>query len=169
MKRYIPIFCLMITSAYAAEPQYLDLSQYPFVKQTELKARIDDLNLHPTLPKLKDTSLQTVNNFVNSFKYSHNDMNVHWKSPAEFFHDKGGDCKDYAVVKYYYLRDKHDVKIAIGRLKKKGQEGHAVLVVDDTYVLDNRFNKIETLSEAEKGMKIYGYIDQKGMYEQESQ
>lgn len=160
-KQLLAIAMIMFCNAAYAQP-YDDLSELTPPKQAEMKKRFEVLALNPELPELRDNSIQGVNEFVNSFKYDHNGMSVHWKTPAEFFRDSGGDCKDYAIVKYHYLKKSHDVKVMVGLLRND-QEGHAVLLVDNKYVLDNRFNAVITKDQARTYMKIYGYFTDKGM------
>ncbi len=60
-----------------------------------------------------------------------------WKTPAEFY-KQGGDCEDFAVAKYYYLRGlkvpESQMHIAVVMIKGT-QQMHAVLLVGDE-VLD---------------------------------
>lgn len=54
-----------------------------------------------------DVQLTKVNDFFNQFQYE-SDMvsrgvEDYWKSPDEFIKDGGGDCEDYALIKYFTL------------------------------------------------------------------
>lgn len=54
-----------------------------------------------------DVQLTKVNDFFNQFHYE-SDMESrgvedYWKSPEEFINDGGGDCEDYALIKYFTL------------------------------------------------------------------
>jgi predicted transglutaminase-like cysteine proteinase len=67
-----------------------------------------------------------------------------WETPAEMF-ARGGDCEDYALTKYFALRDlglsESAMRIAI-LWDNQDQEQHAVLFVDldgQSWVLDNKF------------------------------
>ena len=67
-----------------------------------------------------------------------------WETPAEMF-ARGGDCEDYALTKYFALRDlglsERAMRIAIV-WDNADQEQHAVLFVDvdgQRWVLDNKF------------------------------
>ncbi len=55
----------------------------------------------------KQSQLSRVNDFMNNFPYVTDIMNWarndFWETPLEFQH-KGGECKDYAVAKYWSLR-----------------------------------------------------------------
>ncbi|TAL59384.1 MAG: hypothetical protein EPN84_11340 [Legionella sp.] len=51
--------------------------------------------------------LEKVNSFFNLFNYS-TDMESHgvedyWESPDEFIKEGGGDCEDFAIIKYFTL------------------------------------------------------------------
>ncbi len=108
-----------------------------------LKAKLDGKPL--------EEQLRGVNNFFNQWPYK-SDMQVwkvedYWATPAEFLR-KSGDCEDYAIVKYYALRDlgvpANQLRIVALRDSIRGI-GHAVLVVfmkDNAYVLDNLSNLI---------------------------
>lgn len=95
--------------------------------------------------------LQQVNTLFNQWQYK-KDIAVwgvedYWATPAEFM-KKSGDCEDYAIVKYYALRD---LGVPAEQLRVVALTdtlydiGHAVLVVymdGDAYVLDNVTNLI---------------------------
>jgi predicted transglutaminase-like cysteine proteinase len=57
------------------------------------------------LPKTEQ--MLAVNRFVNTFEYVSDKVNWggidYWETPQEFFY-KGGECKDYAIAKYFTLR-----------------------------------------------------------------
>ena len=95
--------------------------------------------------------IQGVNKFFNQWPYK-TDMQVwkvedYWATPAEFMR-KSGDCEDYAITKYYALRDLGvpATQLRIVALKDTIRGiGHAILVVfmdNDAYVLDNLSNLI---------------------------
>ena len=88
-----------------------------------------------------------VNNFVNRVTYKQDNWiynkDDYWASPAELFKN-GGDCEDYAITKYFTLRQlgfsASDLKIAMVYDVYSGTD-HAFLTVrhnNATYVLDNR-------------------------------
>ncbi len=53
------------------------------------------------------TQLKQVNDFFNQFLYEEDidsrGVDDYWKSPAEFIVDGGGDCEDFAIIKYFTL------------------------------------------------------------------
>ena len=90
--------------------------------------------------------LKTVNTFFNKWPYRL-DQDVYgtsdwWATPQEFL-KLSGDCEDYAITKYYALRDlghsPDNLRIVVLRDRIRGI-AHAILVVildGDAYVLDN--------------------------------
>lgn len=51
--------------------------------------------------------LEKVNSFFNQFNYETDPVtgasDDYWKSPVEFIVDGGGDCEDFAIIKYFTL------------------------------------------------------------------
>jgi predicted transglutaminase-like cysteine proteinase len=95
--------------------------------------------------------MKAVNNFFNQWPYKF-DMDLwgvedYWATPREFVM-KSGDCEDYAIAKYYALRDlgvpAGSMRIAAVKDNIRGL-GHAILVVfvdNDAYILDNLTNLV---------------------------
>jgi len=94
-----------------------------------------------------------VNRYVNEIQYMQDVANWgesdHWAAPAEFFAN-GGDCEDYAIAKYFALRqlgfNKEKLRIVVlyDRIRNLG---HAVLAVyggKDILILDSLSNFITT-------------------------
>jgi predicted transglutaminase-like cysteine proteinase len=92
-----------------------------------------------------------VNSFFNQWPYKTDRLvwgvEDYWATPCEFM-SRSGDCEDYAIAKYYALRDlgvpASQMRVAAIRNSMTGN-GHAVLVVfmhDDAYVLDNVTNTV---------------------------
>jgi len=91
-------------------------------------------------------ALTAVNRYVNRRPYVSDETNWHeadhWATPGEFF-DRSGDCEDFAIVKYWSLRQlgwsDAELRIVAVHDLEKGI-GHAVLVAflnGRAYVLDN--------------------------------
>lgn len=76
-----------------------------------------------------------VNDVVNRYRYV-NEKDDIWKTPEQFYRDGGGDCEDFAIAKCELLRDEHDVKLLVAVNTSSGI-AHAVLLVDEKFVLDN--------------------------------
>lgn len=57
--------------------------------------------------KSVDVQLEKVNSFFNQFSFESDQQSQgvedYWKSPDEFIIDGGGDCEDYAIIKYFTL------------------------------------------------------------------
>jgi predicted transglutaminase-like cysteine proteinase len=73
----------------------------------------------------------------------------HWSPPLKTL-GQAGDCEDYAIAKFYLLRDlgipDEDMRIVLLKDRKAGED-HAVLAVRGAYawhLLDNRFNALES-------------------------
>ncbi|MBR3664937.1 MAG: transglutaminase-like cysteine peptidase [Desulfovibrio sp.] len=90
--------------------------------------------------------LRYVHNFWNKFPYREDILNWgvddYWAIPDEFL-KKSGDCEDYAIIKYFSLRqlglEADKMRIVVLRDTVRNL-AHAVLVVymdNDAYVLDN--------------------------------
>lgn len=96
--------------------------------------------------------LRLVNSFWNSWPYREDQANWgkqdYWAAPAQFL-KKSGDCEDYAIVKYFTLKElgiaPDSMRIVILRDTIRNL-AHAVLVVyldDEAYVLDNLSNVVQ--------------------------
>jgi len=108
--------------------------------------------------------LDAVNDFVNRVAYRRDDDNYglpdYWASPAEFF-EKGGDCEDYVIAKYFIL--KH-FGIAPSNMRMvvviDNDIVHAILVVSinaDEVILDNRFSLSDSLASMARYRVIYSF------------
>lgn len=95
--------------------------------------------------------LRYVNSFWNTWPYKEDLANWgkpdYWAIPAQFL-KKSGDCEDYAIAKYFTLRElgipADDMRIVVLRDTLRNL-AHAVLVVymnGDAYVLDNLSNAV---------------------------
>lgn len=97
--------------------------------------------------KKRIEQLKAVNAFFNKWPYRLDQANYgmrdYWASPPEFLH-KSGDCEDYAIAKYYALKELgfsvDDLRIVAVKDTIRNI-GHAVLAVyvdDQIYILDNQ-------------------------------
>lgn len=95
----------------------------------------------------KSEQLFKVNLWLNSFPYKQDNhiygKSDHWSSPTEFL-THGGDCEDFAIIKYITLRElgftAAELKIAIVYDVFSGTD-HAFLLANnenEEFVLDNR-------------------------------
>ncbi|WP_300127544.1 transglutaminase-like cysteine peptidase [Desulfovibrio sp.] len=96
--------------------------------------------------------LKLVNTFWNTWPYREDMVNWgkpdYWAIPAQFL-KKSGDCEDYAIAKYFTLRElgfpPEDMRIVVLRDTIRNL-AHAVLVVyldGEAYVLDNLSNVVQ--------------------------
>ncbi len=95
--------------------------------------------------------LRYVNGFWNTWPYKEDISNWgvedYWAIPAEFLR-KSGDCEDYAIVKYFTLKElgipAENMRIVVVRDTLRNL-AHAVLAVylnGDAYILDNLSNTV---------------------------
>lgn len=95
--------------------------------------------------------LRYVNSFWNTWPYKEDIVNWgvedYWAIPAEFL-KKSGDCEDYAIVKYFTLKElgipAENMRIVVVRDTVRNL-AHAVLAVylnGDAYILDNLSNAV---------------------------
>ncbi len=95
--------------------------------------------------------LRYVNSFWNTWPYIEDITNWkvpdYWSIPAEFI-KKSGDCEDYAIVKYFTLKELgipvEDMRIVVVRdtLRNLAHAVLAVYVNGDAYILDNLSNTV---------------------------
>lgn len=97
-------------------------------------------------------TLKLVNTFWNTWPYREDMANWgkpdYWAIPAQFL-KKSGDCEDYAIAKYFTLKElgipPEDMRIVVLRDTIRNL-AHAVLVVyldGEAYVLDNLSNVVQ--------------------------
>ncbi|MEG6591413.1 transglutaminase-like cysteine peptidase [Desulfovibrio sp. 1188_IL3213] len=95
--------------------------------------------------------LRYVNGFWNTWPYKEDIVNWgvedYWAIPSEFLR-KSGDCEDYAIVKYFTLKElgipAENMRIVVVRDTLRNL-AHAVLAVylnGDAYILDNLSNTV---------------------------
>jgi predicted transglutaminase-like cysteine proteinase len=102
--------------------------------------------------KSQEVQMSSVNNYFNNIKYI-NDIKLfgktdYWQTPYEFI-NKGGDCEDYAIAKYFMLKrlgfSTDNLKIVINKDINLGGIAHSVLVVNynnQELMLDNQIKNI---------------------------
>jgi predicted transglutaminase-like cysteine proteinase len=142
-------------------------------KKAKKRAVILDKVLHnaknkDTLHKLKD-----VNDFWNKIKYRR-DKQVwgkkdYWAAPFEFLGRGAGDCEDYAIAKYYSLRElgipEKKLRITYVKLLRKRtkfEEAHMVLTYyhkpgATPIVLDNVNKKLKLASKRKDLRPVYSF------------
>ena len=93
---------------------------------------------------------------VNQTPYLDDDENWgkedYWATPKEFYSKSRGDCEDYAIAKYFALREagvpSSRMMLVVGEIDD-GESVHAVLFVTykETFVLDNIVQRVTPLNE----------------------
>lgn len=122
------------------------LLQKHFNKSTTWEALKNRLAGKPALEQMR-----MVNSFWNGWPYREDNVNWgrqdYWAIPAQFL-KKSGDCEDYAIVKYFTLKelgfDIGKMRIVVLRDTVRNL-AHAVLAVymdNDVYILDNLSNVV---------------------------
>ena len=84
----------------------------------------------------------------------------YWATPTEFYNKGAGDCEDYAIAKYFALRQAGILanKMLLAVIEIDGGDTvHAVLFVryKDIFVLDNLFERV---------IPVKDYLDHKLLY-----
>lgn len=108
--------------------------------------------------------IRAVNSFADRVAYVTDRNNYgtvdHWATPREFF-TRGGDCEDFAIIKYLSLRalgwptTKMRIVVVMDRRKR---QAHAVLVVyhrGTSYILDNQIAAVTRDDEIAHYQPVY--------------
>lgn len=117
--------------------------------------------------------LQKINTYVNNqFRY-YLDTEDKWMTPQEFVKEGGGDCEDFAITKYFMVKEAIKIKeqtdtdkcimIAIGK-QIFTRIFHAVLLVQTRfgyYMLDNAEDAIYNTGSVYWFEPIYGLCPKK--------
>lgn len=145
----------------------------PFYRWTGVLARMDAspqsprpwLNNKKALEGLPaEDMVQKVNDIINSYDYIADPVNWktsdYWETPTEFFLH-GGDCEDFAIAKYAWLRflgiAENRLLIAIVHDRIRDRP-HAVLILymnNKAMVLDSQVNEIRDSSTMSRYRPLY--------------
>lgn len=109
--------------------------------------------------------IERINDFMNKVPYVDDYKRYgqagYWEATPERFFDGGGDCKDYALVKYASLQalgfSPEQLRIAVVMDITKNIL-HAILIVKEpnaAYVLDNQARNIETTADVHRYQPIF--------------
>lgn len=137
--------------------------------------------LRHVLLKGADLSLEQqvrlVNRYINRQRYkddrisSRSEAGNEWETLTEFLH-RGGDCEDFAVAKYFLLRefgvDAEDMRIVVGQEAKRTTH-HAMLAIrfdDSVWLLEND-NTIQRNGFQDINRFVYA-INEQGIWDHES-
>lgn len=99
----------------------------------------------------RGAQIRAVNRFVNSFRYRTDSVNYgrvdYWATPRQFF-ARGGDCEDFAIVKYLTLKalgwSQSRLRLVV-LMDRRKRQAHAVLAVyhgGRRHILDNQFRRV---------------------------
>lgn len=182
MKLSIIIFSITISILFSSlsAKKTFNISQAKlnsFTKKYGSKAKkriiIWDKILQSTKNKSTLEKLKTVNNFFNKIKYKrdikHWKKRDYWASPFEFLGSGAGDCEDYAIAKYFTLRELGipDKKLRITYVKllqkrTKYEQAHMVLTYyhktnSTPIVLDNVNKKLKLATKRLDLKPVYSF------------
>lgn len=128
-----------------------------FVKETQLQNQVEK------------EKLRLVNNFFNIYRFIsdilHWNQEDYWATPLEFIVSGGGDCEDFAIVKYFTLiaLNVPAEKLLITYVKALSlNQAHMVLTYYETpasipLVLDNLIGEIKPASERVDLVPVYSF------------
>jgi predicted transglutaminase-like cysteine proteinase len=109
--------------------------------------------------------IERVNDFMNKMPYVDDQKRYgaagYWQATPERFFSGGGDCKDYALVKYASLRalgfSLEQLRIAVV-MDMTTNVLHAILIVKErgaAYVLDNQAQNIKSITDVHRYQPIF--------------
>lgn len=116
-------------------------------------------------------ALQVVNGWFNRIRFiedqAHWNQVDYWATPAETVASNGGDCEDFAIAKYFFLKE---LGVPIDKLRityvraLKLNQAHMVLAYYPTpdsepLILDNLENRIRPASERTDLEPVYSFND----------
>ena len=123
-------------------------------------------NLVESFPAMKpEEQLRNINGFFNRWNGKEDraayGRDEYWASPQDFLNSGGGDCEDYALIKYYALRE---LKAKVDSMwlvlvtdVSRGAE-HAVLLVtvgNKSFILDNLSSPVYLIMPVEAYRNMY--------------
>jgi predicted transglutaminase-like cysteine proteinase len=127
----------------------------------------------PTTDMVPATAgLQRINSFLNRVPYR--DDIVHWRvedywaTPAETISSNGGDCEDYAIAKYFLLKE---LGVPLSRLRmvyvRAGRSAQAHMVLAyyprpdaDPLILDNLDDRVLVASSRQDLAPVYSFNEE---------
>jgi len=130
-------------------------------------------------PAAEARLLRAVNGFFNRVPsmtdLAHWGVEDYWATPSESLASNGADCEDYAIAKYFTLKE---LGVPIARLRlvyaksTRSREAHMVLAYypdprADPLILDNLQGSIESASERSDLIPVYTFNDEDLLWPQE--
>ncbi|MDR2744064.1 MAG: transglutaminase-like cysteine peptidase [Desulfovibrio sp.] len=133
-----------VLRAYARDAEQ-EKDSLAWLPQVSLESR---LNLEKALPRMKPLEkVSAISGFINFQAEGATDKEIYgveekWAAPGEFFRRARGDCEDFAIAKYFVLREKgfspDELRLLI--VREGGTAGHmllAVLIGGQPHIIDN--------------------------------
>lgn len=136
---------------------------------------MNEMALKPTAMKV-----QAVNFYINTIVPIQDEQNYqqedYWASRGEFLSKGGGDCEDYAIAKFYTLKDLgfDAQKMGLCVVKEQGKDfWHMVLFVfgkpkEEPLVLDNRNFKVLPIGKRVDLVEIKECMNEEGTFKFEN-
>ena len=173
----VPSMCLMIATLLSSNvfpaAQARETLEHRVQRQYGPDAAARAQQLTALLSKLQfapvQEQLELVNAFFNDFVYSSDQVvwgrGDHWASPEEFIGRNAGDCEDFAIAKYYALRElglaATSMQIAYVHDIQRHQY-HIVLEVDlgagrERVILDNAQPLVMRRTQRRDLVKVVGF------------
>ncbi|MDQ6968518.1 MAG: transglutaminase-like cysteine peptidase [Mariprofundaceae bacterium] len=163
------VVSVSIAGSIGFTPEYLDSIAAKFGDKARDKL-VNWQNLIENSQGYDDfQKLYTVNFFFNKVPFisdmKHWHLNDYWATPIEFLTTNGGDCEDFAIAKYFTLRELGvpDEKLRITYVKAlKLNQAHMVLAYyvtpeSDPLILDNLIPEIRPASQRDDLLPIYSF------------
>lgn len=163
-----------ITFVVIAETVLLDEAMLSYIEKKHgsvARQRLEKWDsLMRTDPSIQEKEkLQRVNDFFNQLRFVsdkiHWKKNDYWATPIEFLSTNGGDCEDFALAKYFTLRELgvSDKKLRLTYVKAiRLNQAHMVLSYFETpssepLLLDNLDKEIRRASKRRDLVPVYSF------------
>jgi predicted transglutaminase-like cysteine proteinase len=165
MKNKLPLLFCVFLCACSTVPQghAVKENHWKFDKVESTYEKSDKTDWYKFIKDSK--TIEEINNKINTVEYKTENVD-NWKSPTNFIKN-GGDCEDYSLAKYHALKDigysENSLKISI--VRDSVFRYHAILLVNDSLVLDNQEKQIKKLSETDY-ILVYS-VNKNGVYSYE--
>ncbi|WP_428023494.1 transglutaminase-like cysteine peptidase [Arcobacter sp.] len=188
MRKYLIVCSLLITlltlsfavKTFNISQEKLNEFTAKYGEEAETRVLIWDKMVENAKSKDILHKLKDVNDFFNKIKYStdiqHWGKKDYWAAPFEFMGTGAGDCEDYAIAKYFTLRQlgvpEDKLRITYVKLLRRGtqyEQAHMVLTYYHTptstpVVLDN-VNKTLKLATKRPDLKPVYSFNAQGLWQ----
>ena len=176
-RRIVRILFLMLQSIAfiaVAETLLLDEKVLSYIEQKygmPARSRLESwdslMRINRNIPESE--KLSRVNDFFNQLRFisddNHWQKKDYWATPIEFLSTNGGDCEDFALAKYFTLRELgvSDKKLRLTYVKAiRLNQAHMVLSYFETpssepFLLDNLDTEIRLASKRRDLVPVYSF------------